>query len=84
MSAGALPPDVPSSYVGLADLSLFMAVSQLSVCMCLMLGLACIVLYCFHGCAAYVLHIRAMIRACKALQVNFLTKSGVSRRVVSK
>jgi hypothetical protein len=53
MSAGALPPDVPSSYVGLAGLSLFMAVSQLSVCMCLMLGLACIVLYCFHGCAAY-------------------------------
>ena len=28
--------------------SLFMAVSQLSVCMCLMLGLACIVLYCLQ------------------------------------
>ncbi len=34
----------------------FMAVSQLSVFMCLMWGLAsCIVLYCFHSGAAYVL-----------------------------
>jgi hypothetical protein len=41
--------------VKVSPISLFMAVSQLSVCMCLMLGLACIVLYCLHSCAAYVL-----------------------------
>jgi len=34
---------------------LFMAVSQLSICMCLMCGLPSLSLYCFHGCAAYVL-----------------------------
>ena len=51
-SAGALPPEF---IFGSRRSSLFMAVSQLSVCMCLMLGLACIVLYCLHSCAAYVL-----------------------------
>ena len=39
--AGALPPEF---IFGSRRSSLFMAVSQLSVCMCLMLGLACIVL----------------------------------------
>ena len=52
--AGALPA-LLSAYLGLAAPSLFMAVSKLSVCMCFILGLACIVLFCFHGCAAYVL-----------------------------
>ena len=44
----------------------FMAVSQLSVCMCLMWGLACIVLYCFHSGAAYVLCVFIMSKGLPA------------------